>query len=123
MQRRERGTRAELSGRQAETLAMLLLCCKGYRILARRLRNAGGEIDLVAKNLAGIVCFIEVKNRPDDATAVAAVSKVQRARIVKAAQIYFSRKKAPRGVRFDVVSVTPGRLPCHIRDAWRPDAL
>jgi putative endonuclease len=118
--RRERGHAAERSGRRAELAAEILLRCKFYRILARRMRNRAGEIDIVAKDLRGIVCFVEVKTRPGALASVEAVTVKQRGRIQRAAEIYLAGKKPPRGVRFDVISIVPGRLPRHIRDAWRP---
>ncbi len=120
MGRTERGAEAEKRGRQAERLAALWLRLKGYRILARRMRTAAGEIDLIARRPFGPVCFIEVKTRSSDRAAVEAVSLRQRARIERAAGIYLAGKKTPRGVRFDVVSIVPGRRPRHIRDAFRP---
>ncbi|MDE1937847.1 MAG: YraN family protein [Alphaproteobacteria bacterium] len=114
---------AEKRGRQSELLAALLLRCKGYRILGQRVRTHAGEIDLVARNLAGVVCFIEVKARPDEGLAAEAVGPRQRARIVRAAELFLARKPAPKGVRFDVMTVVPGRLPRHLRDAWRADSL
>jgi putative endonuclease len=117
----ERGRNAERRGRFAEFMAEIMLRAKGYRILARRMRNAAGEIDLIAKTLADVICFVEVKTRPDTDKAVAAVSSRQRARIVRAAEIYLAGRKGVRGVRFDVVCFVPCRLPRHIRDAWRPD--
>jgi putative endonuclease len=117
----ERGRKAEHAGRLAETLAALSLAVKFYRIAARRFRCPAGEIDLIARNPAGVLCFVEVKRRASDAAAVAAVGPHQRRRIRKAAEIFLAGKKPPRGVRFDVISVAPGRWPRHIRDAWRPD--
>lgn len=119
--RRARGRIAFAHGLWAETLAVLLLRLKGYRILARRQRLPAGEIDIVAQRLCGPVCFVEVKSRPDQASAVAAVSHNQRRRIAAAAAQYLSRTKEKRCARFDVISVVPGRLPRHIRDAWRPN--
>lgn len=118
--RRQRGARAFAAGLWAETLAALLLRLSGYRILARRLRLPAGEIDIVARRGRGPVCFVEVKTRPDTAAAVAAVGAAQRRRIEKAAAQYLARRQDPSAARFDVVSVVPGRLPRHIRDAWRP---
>ena len=48
----------------------------------------------------------------------------QQARIARAAALYLACRPglARRGVRFDVVTVSPGTLPRHLRDAWRPDA-
>lgn len=114
---------AEQRGRRGEALAALLLRCKGYRILGRRVRTRAGEIDLVAKSPSGVVCFVEVKTLPQDGLAAEAVGLRQRARIVHAAELYLAGHKAEKGVRFDVVTVVPGRLPRHLRDAWGADAL
>ena len=69
---RETRKQAEMRGRRSEALAALLLRCKGYRILGRRVRTRAGEIDLVAKSPAGVICFVEVKARPDDGLAAEA---------------------------------------------------
>ncbi|MGA7675714.1 MAG: YraN family protein [Rhizomicrobium sp.] len=114
---------AEKRGRQGEALAALLLRCKGYRILDRRVRTRAGEIDLVAKSPSGVVCFVEVKTRPQDAIAAESVGLRQRTRIVRAAELYLAGRHAAKGVRFDVVTVVPGRFPRHLRDAWGADAL
>lgn len=112
---------AEKRGRRGEALAALLLRCKGYRILGRRVRTRAGEIDLVARSPSGVVCFVEVKTRPQDAVAAEAVGLRQRARIVRASECYLAGRKA--SVRFDVITVVPGRLPRHLRDAWGADTL
>jgi putative endonuclease len=109
---------AERRGRLGEGLAALLLVCKGYRILGWRVKTRGGEIDLIARNLAGTFCFVEVKTRPEEGLAGEAVGLRQRARIVRAAALYMAGRAAPQ--RFDVITVVPWRL-CHRRDAWRPD--
>lgn len=113
---------AERRGRRGETLAALLLRCKGYRILGRRVRTHMGEIDLIARNLAGVVCFVEVKARPELGVAAGSVGLRQRARIVRAAEAWLAGRPA-KGVRFDVMTVMPGRFPRHLRDAWRADDL
>jgi len=118
--RPERGKRAEQRGRFGEALAVLFLRCKFYRILGRRVRTRAGEIDLVAQSPTGIVCFVEVKARPEDGVAAEAVGQRQRARIVRAAELFMAGRPC-RGVRFDVVTVVPGRLPRHLRDAFRAD--
>ena len=43
-----RRIRAEKQGRRGEDEAALFLHASGWDILARRLRNAAGEVDLVA---------------------------------------------------------------------------
>ena len=119
----ERRQEAEKRGRHGETLAALLLRCKGYRILGRRVRTRAGEIDLVAKSPSGVVCFVEVKTRPADGLAAESVGARQRARIVHAAELYLAGRTSTNGVRFDVITVVPGRLPRHLRDAWGADDL
>ncbi len=121
--RLETGKAAEKRGRRGEAFAALLLRCKGYRILGKRVRNHAGEIDLVAQSPSGVVCFIEVKARPETTLAAEAVGLRQRARIMRAAELYLAGRPTAKGVRFDVVTVTPTGWPRHLRDAWRPDGL
>jgi putative endonuclease len=82
-------------------------------------KTRAGEIDLIVRSLGGLICFVEVKARPDEAAAAEAITGRQRARIVRAAELYLAGK--PLSYRFDVVSVLPGRLPRHIRGAFRPE--
>ncbi len=113
---------AEKRGRRSETWAALFLRLKFYRILGRRVRNHAGEIDLIARAPFGPICFIEVKARSDHASAVDSVGLRQRARIARAAELYIAGRPelSARGMRFDIVTVSPRALPRHIRDAWRP---
>ena len=78
---------AEKRGRRSETFAVLLLRLKGYRILGRRVRTHAGEIDLIARAPSGLVCFIEVKARADEALAVDSVGQRQQGRIARAAAL------------------------------------
>ncbi len=114
--------KAETKGRSGETLAALLLRLKGYRILGRRVRTHAGEIDLVARSPRGVLCFVEVKARPDARAAAQSVAARQQARIARAAALFVAGKpalaRAP--MRFDIVTVSPRALPRHIPDAWRP---
>jgi putative endonuclease len=123
--RQQRGRRAEQRGRRGEFWAAALLVLKGYRILGWRVRTHVGEIDLVARAPGGAVCFVEVKARPGGLAAAEAVGLRQKARVARAAALYLAGRPglANKGVRFDVVTVVPGRLPRHLRDAWRPDEL
>ena len=114
--------RAERQGRSSETWAALLLRLKGYRILGRRVRTHAGEIDLIARSPRGILCFIEVKARPDARAAIESVAPRQRARIERAAMLFVAGKPQLASAlrRFDIVTVSPRALPRHIPDAWRP---
>jgi len=113
---------AEKRGRRSETFAALLLRLKGYRILGRRVRTHAGEIDLIARAPSGLVCFVEVKARADEALAADSVGQRQQGRIARAAALYLASRPelARKGARFDVVTVSPRSFPRHLRDAWRP---
>lgn len=120
---RHKRQQAEARGRLAETLAVLLLRLKGYRILARRLRLSAGEIDIVAKR-GRTIAFVEVKARPDHIAAITAVTPRQQRRLLKAALQYAARdpRHNDADFRFDVMLVAPGRWPRHVVDAWRAES-
>jgi putative endonuclease len=107
------------TGISAESRAAGLLVMKGYRIAARRFRSPAGEIDIVARR-RGLVAFVEVKARGSHDEAVEAVTERQRARIIGAAECWLAANPADAqgDVRFDVVIVTPGRIPQHIPAAF-----
>jgi putative endonuclease len=113
----------EQAGRRAEASAALWLQLKGYRILDRRARTPHGEIDLVALR-GNILAFVEVKARAKLETALEAATPELRNRVERAARMWAGRKRGmeTRNWRFDVVAIVPGRLPHHLRDAWRPDS-
>lgn len=114
---------AERRGRHGEYLAAALLLLKGYRILGRRVRTHLGEIDLIARSAAGILCFVEVKVREADAAAVQATRVPQQMRIGRAAQLYLAQhpELGRKGIRFDVVTVGRHSFPRHLRAAWQPE--
>jgi putative endonuclease len=93
---------------------------KGYHLLGFRLRTGGGEIDLLAVR-RGVVAVVEVKRRRTLAEALEAVSWAQRRRLASAARSIAGRRPdlANAPVRLDLIALAPGRLPRHIRDAWR----
>jgi putative endonuclease len=115
---------AETHGRRSETLAALLLACKFYRVIGRRVKTRAGELDLIAMSPAGVLCFVEVKARGLENDAVEAVTARQRQRIARAAELYLGARPSLRhkGVRFDAILVTPRHWPRHLKDAWRPDS-
>lgn len=112
---------AEARGRRAEALAAWWLRAKGYSILARRVKLPVGEIDLVAEK-RGVIVFVEVKERATLEDAMGAVTPSAWRRIARAAESWMAQR--PRfndcGWRYDIIAVAPGRLPAHVRDAWRP---
>ena len=114
-------------GKAAETLAVLWLRLKFYRILARGAvtgRGSGaGEVDIIAKR-GDLVAFVEVKARTTLADAAESLGSAQRRRIERAAAAFLARHPGLGHcrVRFDAMLVAPGCWPRHILDAWRPTA-
>lgn len=106
-------------GLRAETLAALLLRVKGWRILARRYRAGGGEIDIIAKR-GDTVAFVEVKARASRDQALTSITPRARKRIASAARSWCAGREDMRTatLRFDAILVLPWRLPEHITDAF-----
>jgi len=105
----------EQAGRRAETAAALWLQLKGYRIPDRRARMAACEIDLLARK-GRFRVFAEVKSRRTQALV-----PQLRTRLEEAANQWASHRRGLQDLlwRFDAVLLAPGRLPRHMRDAWR----
>jgi putative endonuclease len=106
-------------GLSAESRAAMLLMAKGYRIAARRFKTPFGEIDIVARRRNAPV-FVEVKARDHADDAAMAVTERGRRRIVGAAELWLARHPADaqRLIRFDVILVTPGKMPRHLANAF-----
>jgi putative endonuclease len=112
--------RAWRKGRRAEGFALFWLRLKGYRLLARGYRTAGGEVDLILRR-GRLVVFVEVKRREELAAAAESIGARQRRRIAAAARHFLQRHPglAGLGQRFDALLLAPGRWPRHVTDAWR----
>jgi putative endonuclease len=115
--------KARRHGRFAESLCRWHLRLRGWRILAADWRCPAGEIDILARR-RDVLAVIEVKSRPDFASAVAAVLPRQRRRIARAVEAFLATRPelAPLALRFDVMVVGPLRLPRHLPGAWRSDS-
>jgi putative endonuclease len=106
-------------GLSAETRAAMFLIAKGYRILARRWKTPFGEIDIVARRRRALV-FVEVKARGRADDAAEAVTERGKGRIIAAAELWLAQNPADarREIRFDVMLVTPCKIPQHIANAF-----
>jgi putative endonuclease len=98
-------------GRAGELAAERYLEQQGYRIVERRLRRCGAEIDLVARRGA-IVVFVEVKLRRSRACGapLEAVHKRKQARLALAASAWLAERRDRQELecRFDVLGIEPG---------------
>lgn len=112
-------TRAERSGRRAETLAAWAYRLKGFEIMDRRYKSAGGEIDLVARK-GPLLVFIEVKRRTAMDEALFAVTYKNRRRMEQAVKSWLARhpRLAQSDVRFDIAAVAGWRVKI-AKSAWR----
>jgi len=110
---------AERRGRGAETLACWYLRLKGWRILARRARVAGGEVDIVARR-GRTLAFVEVKARATEDAAAFALDEWRLRRVAVAAERLAPRyMRAGDDLRIDALFVVPKRWPRHLPNVWQ----
>src|SRR5262245_11424936 len=102
------GSERDVLGVEGEKLAEKSLRRLGMRILARRYRVTGGELDLICADGRTIV-FVEVKSQSNRnyLDPEQRLTPRKRQRMIRAARNFVARKKlADRPLRFDVVTVT-----------------
>ena len=110
---------AEKRGRGAETLACWYLRLKGWRILARRARVPGGEVDIVARR-GKTLAFVEVKARATPEAAANSLDAWRLRRVVVAAERLAPRYLRPDDeLRIDAMFIVPGKLPQHLTNVWQ----
>ncbi len=117
-----RGRAAYTRGVAAEAAACRALAADGWAVLARRVRTASGEIDVVAER-DGLLALVEVKSRPTLSDAAVSVSLRQRARLLAAAEIVLAENPGwgGNGVRFDVMVVDATGRVRRVADAFRQE--
>ena len=101
-----------MSGRKAagdrgEAEVARYLRKKGYTLLASQWRCRFGELDLVARDKRGTVCFVEVKLRSQGAIGLPRefVDDRKQERLRTAAAAYLSTHDIDDPARFDVAEV------------------
>lgn len=98
-------SRAE--GQWGETLAAEYLRGQKYEILAHGYQCRFGEIDLIARDKEGILCFVEVKTRTNLAMALPReyVTPAKQRKLKKTALFYLADNGLDCPCRFDVAEV------------------
>lgn len=93
-------------GRLAEDRAVAWLRRRGYRVVARNVENAGGELDLVARD-GDTLCFVEIRARTSRAFggAIASVDREKRRKLVRAARAFLASNPYEGPCRFDVLGL------------------
>ncbi len=110
---------SEKRGRGAETLAAWWLRLHGWRILARRARVPGGEVDIVARR-GRTLAFVEVKARATDEAAAFSLDAYRLRRVAVAAERLSQRfMRAGDELRIDAIFIVPRRWPRHLADIWQ----
>ena len=110
---------AEQRGRGAETIACWYLRMRGWRILARRARVPGGEVDIVAKR-GRTLAFVEVKALGNEHSAAFALDEYRLRRVAVAAERLMPRyMDGVENVRIDAIFIVPFRWPQHLTDIWQ----
>jgi putative endonuclease len=97
-------------GHDAEVRAARHLEQLGWKILHRNYRALRGELDLVAVDERGVLCFVEVRARASDrfGRPEETIDARKRASLVRAAETYRARERVgDRPCRFDVVAIDP----------------
>lgn len=112
-------TRIE-QGAVAESGAAQVLIAAGYEIVERNYRCKAGELDIIARD-AGVLVFVEVRSRSDDAHGHAAemVRRRKQRRVIRVARCYLAAEApAFERCRFDVVAITGDDVEL-LKDAFR----
>jgi putative endonuclease len=108
-------TAKQATGQWGEETAAVYLADNGYTILARNIRTAHGEIDIVASKEAGLV-FVEVKTRSSHTFAYPedSVTRRKQAAMLSAAEDYLqAHPESCESWQFDVIAIErkPGGKP------------
>ena len=93
-------------GAWGEEQAARYLRRRGWRVVERNYTVRQGEVDLIAER-RGVLAFVEVKLRKDDAFAEARefVTPAKQRRIPTAAQLYLAAHESEAQPRFDVIEI------------------
>jgi putative endonuclease len=100
-------------GRHAERRAVLWYRVRGYRILGRNVWAGGNELDVIARRGRRLI-FCEVKSKGGsgfgDPLEMVTPEKQRRLRRAAEAWLQVHPELRALAIRFDVVSVSEGRL-------------
>ena len=120
-------TSAKAAGDRGEALVARYLLEAGYTLLDRQWRCRFGELDLVARDRQGTLCFVEVKLRGSGAIALPRefVDSRKQQNIIRAAKAYIAQEclmEMGYDFRFDVAEVLTSEEKTYFRyteDAFR----
>ena len=95
------------SGKKGENEAICFLKKSGYKILERNYLKPYGEIDIIAKDKSGTLCFIEVKTRKNKNYGYGAdfIFKSKIEKMILGAKSYIAKNNFSSDIRFDIIEV------------------
>ena len=95
-------------GQRGEEAAANYLSRRGFQIIARNIRLARGELDIIASS-ESLLLFVEVKSHKTRDSGLLAVTKDKCARLYCAAEAWLAKHPhhAALQCRFDLIIVTP----------------
>ena len=98
---------ARAAGNRGEAETARYLRKQGYTLLASQWRCRFGEIDLIARDRRGMLCFVEVKLRSNLSVGLPRefVDSRKQERLRMAASAYMGRYELDVPARFDVAEV------------------
>lgn len=101
------GASRKARGDLGEEIAARYLSKRGFAILDKQWKCRYGELDLIAREASGIICFVEVKlrKRSGIASGREAVDGRKRERLRKAAALWLSERDPDALTRFDVAEI------------------
>ena len=118
-------SRTQAAGNRGEAETAKYLRKNGYTLLASQWRCRFGELDIVARDKQGTICFVEVKLRSAGSIAMPRefVDSRKQQRLRAAASAYLSTHEIDAPARFDVAEVTvesDGKLRVeYLKDAFQ----
>ena len=94
-------------GNFGEDAAARYLEKNGYKVVARNYKPKIAEIDIIAYNREGVLCFVEVKTRKTSLFGYAceAVDFKKQRKITQGALSYIKANNIDCEIRFDVIEV------------------
>jgi putative endonuclease len=109
----------------AEFVAIIFLRLKGYKILKRRYKTFVGEIDIIASKGRAIIA-VEVKARKkivqkNGFLIDEVLGENQKRRIKRAIMAFMAanfRKYYNHSMRFDLIVISPYKIPLHLPGFW-----
>lgn len=115
-------TYQQITGRQAETLALQYLESQGLKEIETNYHAPCGEIDLIMKDDDALI-FIEVRFRQQEGfgSSIETITPSKQRRIIRTAQHYLQKNDLLDEVdcRFDVIGLTTNDKIIWIKDAFQ----